>query len=267
MQRLRVLVCVLTVISVVSSAILWFRSIKNNEKPVIICSVEGDIEAKSNVTDSELLKYVTATDSHDGDLTDKIIVERKNYFITKGVTSINYAVCDSNNNVTKIEKHLKFTDYVSPRFILKNDFIVYVNSTSDFTNAIGATDVYDGDISENIKIISNSFTSAYAGEYDVNCKVTNSFGDKSEITFKAIVVDDDPEINKIKLNDYIIYTKVGEQPDFNGNIASLNGNSYDSLKINTSEYLPDEPGVYSVFYEISGLKRGRVLVVVNDGEA
>ncbi len=267
MRTLRVSICILTVISIIASAFLWFRSIQMNEKPVITCSVEGDIKAKSTVTDEELLKFVTATDGRDGDLTDSIIVERKNYFITKGVTSINYAVCDSDNNVTKIQKNLRFTDYMSPRFVLKSDFITFVNSSTDFTSIIGASDVHDGDISDNIKIISNSYSSSNAGSYDINCKVTNSFGDTSQITFKAIVVDDDPNIKKIKLRDYIIYTKVGNTPDFDDNIVSLNGNGKDNLKINTSEYLPDKPGVYSVYYEVSGSIRGRVLVVVQDEEA
>lgn len=264
MRRLRVLVSILTVISIITATFLWFRSIKMNEKPVITCSKQGDIEVKSNATDAELLKFVTATDSHDGDITDKIVVERKNYFITKGVTSINYAVCDSNNNVSKIEKHVRFTDYRSPRFTLKNDFITYYRTTSDFTNIVGAYDVYDGDISDRVKIISSNYNNAYAGEYDVNCKVTNSFGDISEISFKAIVVDDDPDVKKVKLNNYIIYTKVGEEPDFIANISSLNGNNESNININKSEFNPDKPGVYSVFYEASGLIRGRVVVVVQE---
>ena len=264
MRRLRVLVCILTVISIVAATLLWLRSIKMNEKPIITCSIAGDIEVKSDVTDTELLKFVTATDSRDGDITDKIIVERKNYFITKGVTSINYAVCDSDNNVAKIEKHVKFTDYRSPRFTLKNDFITYVRSVTDFTSIIGAEDVYDGDISDRVKIISSNYSNAYAGEYDINCKVTNSFGDTSEIDFKAIVVDDDSNVKKVKLHEYIIYTNLGEVPDFNANISSLGGNSASSVAVNTSEFNPDKPGVYSVFYEASGLTRGRVIVVVQE---
>ncbi|MBO4693312.1 MAG: hypothetical protein J5659_02815 [Clostridia bacterium] len=264
MRRLRVLVCILTVISIITATLLWFRSIKMNEKPTIRCSVEGDIEVKSNASDSELLKFVSATDSHDGDITEKIVVERKNYFITKGVTSINYAVCDSDNNVAKIEKHVKFTDYRSPVFTLKNDFITYVRTNTDLNGIVGAKDVYDGDISDRVKVISSNHSNTYAGEYDVNCKVTNSFGDTSEITFKAIVVDDNPDVKKVKLNSYIIYTKTGEEPDFSANILSHNGNNPNNIRINTSEFDPDTPGVYSVYYEIGELTRGRVIVVVEE---
>lgn len=264
MRRLRVLVCILTVVSIVAAVLLWFRSIKMNERPIIKCSVEGDIEVLSNATDEDFLKFVTATDSHDGDITDKIVVERKNYFITKGVTSINYAVCDSNNNVAKLEKHVRFTDYRSPKFTMKNDFITYVKVTSNFSSIVGATDVYDGDISDRVKIISSNYSNNYAGDYDVNCKVTNSFGDISEISFKAIVVDDDREIKKVKLNDYIIYTKIGEQPDFAANISSINENRQENVTIDTSEFNPNEPGTYSVYYKASGLIRGRVVVVVEE---
>ena len=264
MQKLRVWVCILTVISIVASVLLWFRSVKMNERPIITCSVSGDIEVPSSATDEELLKYVTATDSSDGDITDKIIVERKSYFISKGMTSINYAVCDSDNNVAKISKNVRFTDYRSPRFIFKSDFLVYARSAVNFNDIVSADDVYDGDIGDRVKIISNTYNNAYAGEYEVNCKVTNSFGDTSEISFKAIVVDDDINIKRISLKDYIIYTTVGETPDFAANISNLNGNSADSLIINTSEFKPDTPGVYSVYYEVAKMVRARVLVVVQE---
>ena len=237
-----------------------------NERPIISCSVTGDIEVKSNATDAELLKYVTARDSRDGDITNKIIVERKNYFITKGVTSINYAVCDSDNNVAKIEKHVKFTDYHSPRFTMRSDFLVYARTNIDFSNLVGAYDIYDGDISENVKIISSTYNNATAGLYDVNCKVTNSFGDTSEISFKAIVVDDDPDVKKVRLNEYIIYKNVGEDCDFRENILSLNGSAENRLTIDSSEYDPDVPGVYSVYYKISDQIRARVVVVVQEAE-
>lgn len=264
MQKLRVWVCILTVVSIVASVLLWFRSIKMNERPVITCSVEGDIEVLSSATDAELLKFVTASDSRDGDISDKIIVERKNYFVSKGITSINYAVCDSDNNVAKISKNVKFTDYRSPKFTMNSDFLVYARTAIDFSNIVGAYDVYDGDISERVKIISSTYNNAYAGEYDVNCKVTNSFGDTSDISFKAIVVDDDPNVKKVKLDKYIMYTAVGETPDFAANIKSLNGSAEANLTIDTSEFKPDVPGVYSVYYKIFDQIRGRVILVVEE---
>ena len=266
MRKLRVWICILTVVSIVASVLLWFRSIKMNERPVIHCSVEGDIEVLSNATDEELLKYVTAEDSKDGDISDKLIVERKSFFISRGITSINYAVCDSDNNVAKIEKHVRFTDYRAPRFTLKSDFLVYAQNSIDFSNIVGAQDVYDGDISNRVKIISNTYNNSYAGEYAVNCKVTNSFGDTSDISFNAIVVDDDFQIKRIKLNNYIFYTTVGETVDFEANIKSLNGSPQRRLNIDSSEFKPDKPGVYSVYYKIDDLIRARAIVVVQEAE-
>ena len=265
MRKLRILICILTVVSIVASALLWFRSVKMNVRPVINCNIEGDIEVPSSVTDRELLKYVTASDSKDGDISKNIIVERKNYFISKGLTSINYAVCDSDNNVSKIEKHVRFTDYRSPRFSLKSDFIAYVRTTVDFSNFVEAQDVYDGDITERVKIISNTYSVAYTGEYDVNCKVTNSFGDTSEISFKAIVVDDDPDVKKVKLNNYIIYTTAGDEVDFLANISdSYHLDKNRTLSIDDSELKINTPGVYSVYYLVDDLIRGRVVVVVEE---
>ena len=117
-----------------------------------------------------------------------------------------------------------------------------------------------------MKIISNTYNNAYAGEYDVNCKVTNSFGDTSEISFKAIVVDENPNSGKISLNNYIIYTDIGESPDFAANIASPSGDSYGHININTTEFDENTPGVYSVYYETANQVRARVIVVVQEAE-
>ena len=143
---------------------------------------------------------------------------------------------------------------------------MYEQVSVDFSSVVGATDVYDGDISDRVKIISNTFNNSYAGEYAVNCKVTNSFGDTSEISFNAIVVDDDPDIKRVKLNRYITYTKVGEEVDFEAHILSLNGSPQARLTIDSSEFDPNKPGVYSVYYKISDLIRARLLVVVEEAE-
>lgn len=264
MRTLRVFVSILAVISVVATVFLWARSIEMNEKPVITCSVDGDLQVKCSVTDKELLKYVTATDGRDGDITSKVVIERKKFFVSKGITTINYAVCDSDNNVTKLSKNLHFTDYHAPRFTLKNDLISYINNPIDFANSIGAYDAYDGDISDRVKIISSTYSSTVSGKYDIDCKVTNSFGDTSEIVFKAIVLDGNPDASRIRLKDYIIYTTVGEQPDFAANISDFNGNAEKQLEINTDDYNPDKAGVYSVYYEVSGRIETRVLVVVEE---
>ena len=264
MRALRTLVSVFAVISIIATVVLWFRSIKMNERPVITCSVSGDIEVECAATDEDLLKFVTAKDSKDGNLTEKIIVERKNYFISTGITTISYAVCDSDNNVTKLSKNVRFTDYHPPRFTLKSDMVFYTNTADGFSNVIGAEDVYDGDISSRVKIISSTFNISEAGEYEVDCKVTNSFGDTSEIVFGAIVIDGDEQTRKIRLNDYIIYLKKGENYDFGANILDLNGNAESQVVIDTESFKPDTPGVYSVYYKVAGKIRARVLAVVEE---
>ena len=96
--------------------------------------------------------------------------------------------------------------------------------------------------------------------------MTNSFGDTSEISFNAVVVDDDPEVKRIKLKKYITYTTVGETVDFEDNISDLNGTPENKVTIDSSEYKPNVPGVYSIYYEAYGYIRGCLLVVVEEAE-
>jgi hypothetical protein len=265
MRVFRILTVIVAAVSVTCAAALWGISIKNNDMPVITCSVDGTIEAKSDITDEELLQFVTAVDKRDGDLTDKIVVERKKYFVSKGMTVISYAVCDSDNNVVKLQKNLKFTDYEFPKLKLKSDFIIHTGDNPEMTGLVSAYDVCDGDISSRIKIITTSFNYTVAGEYDINCKVTNSYGDTTDITFKAIVTDDDYSGSKIQLSDYIIYVPKNTEIDFRQYITGIQNHRIDDITVDSSEYNPQESGVYNIYYNYSNVSKTRLVVVVEEG--
>ena len=274
MHFLRICVSVLAALSVIIVAIFTITDLSRKNQPVIKCDSGEILEVPTKISDKELLEYVTAFDEEDGDLTENIIVERQNYFLEKGLTTVNFAVCDSDNNTVKLKKKIKFSDYNSPQIKLLDDLLISTSETIDFKNVASAVDKYDGDISGKIKIISPNYNNLKPGEYDINFKVTNSFSDTCDITVKAIVTDEDYSAASIKLSDYLIYTKIGETVNFRDYIKGVVGAndqnySVSQIVIDDSEFDPEKAGTYNVFFSIKSgsntVTKTRMTVVVDGG--
>ena len=274
MHFLRVFVSVLAAISVIVMAIFTIADNSRKNPPVIKCDSGEIIEVPTKTSDKELLKYVTAFDEEDGDLTKNIIVERQNYFLEKGLTTVNFAVCDSDNNTVKLKKKIKFSDYTSPQIELLDDLIIPTQETVSFKNLTTVVDKYDGNISGKTKIISPNYNNLKAGEYDINFKVTNSFSDTCDITVKAIVTDEDYSAASIKLSKYSLYTEIGETVNFRDYISGVvgaNGQNYSvsQVIIDDSDFNPEKAGIYNVFFSVksgsSTITKTRMIVVVDGG--
>lgn len=274
MHFLRVFVSVLAAISVIVMAIFTIADNSRKNPPVIKCDSGEIIEVPTKTSDKELLKYVTAFDEEDGDLTKNIIVERQNYFLEKGLTTVNFAVCDSDNNTVKLKKKIKFSDYTSPQIELLDDLIIPTQETVSFKSLTTVVDKYDGNISGKTKIISPNYNNLKAGEYDINFKVTNSFSDTCDITVKAIVTDEDYSAASIKLSKYSLYTEIGETVNFRdyiSGIVSTNGQNYSvsQVIIDDSDFNPEKAGIYNVFFSVksgsSTITKTRMIVVVDGG--
>ena len=274
MHFLRVFVSVLAAISVIVMAIFTIADNSRKNPPVIKCDSGEIIEVPTKTSDKELLKYVTAFDEEDGDLTKNIIVERQNYFLEKGLTTVNFAVCDSDNNTVKLKKKIKFSDYTSPQIELLDDLIIQTQETVSFKSLTTVVDKYDGNISGKTKIISPNYNNLKAGEYDINFKVTNSFSDTCDITVKAIVTDEDYSAASIKLSKYSLYTEIGETVNFRdyiSGVAGANGQNYSvsQVEIDDSDFNPEKGGIYNVFFSVksgsSTITKTRMIVVVDGG--
>ena len=273
MYRLRVTVSILSVITVSLMLLFGFMDMNKRNAPTIHCKEKETISVPTDTTDAELLKFVTAKDPEDGDLTKKIVVERQFYFLEKGLTTVIFSVCDSDNNTAKLERQLRFTDYHSPEIKLNNDLIVPIKGNVIFRNSVSLIDKYDGNLTSHIKIISPSYNRLVAGKYDINFKVTNSFSDTCDITVQAIVTEEDYSAATIRLSEYLVYADKGEKIDFSKYITTvLNhfGQSYSvsNVQIDDSEYNPDKAGTYNIFYSIKSgettVTKTRLVAIVRE---
>lgn len=241
----------------------------------------GEPAIEVSVADGEdvLLTDVTAYDKTDGDVSDSVQVENISTFYGDQKRLITYVAFDSDNNVARATRELRYTDYEAPRFILEEP-MQYLPGGVNLK--VKATDCLDGNISSAIKLVESEIVSTdQPGQYPVTFQVANSAGDVS--TLRAIVEILEGPVSGapvISLSKYIDYIPVGSAFDPNSYIESVrvNGRDYDVVpgagNFNSEEIGADEeivigtdmigvnsdvntgePGTYSVTYSMS-LDRG-----------
>lgn len=271
MRILKLAVVVMAVIVAIASVKVFIANIGADIGPTIHCSVEGNIETPTATTDAELLKLVTASDEQDGDLTADIQIVRKNYFVSDKTSVITYSVCDSDNNVCTLQKNIVYTDYTSPRFSFKSDFIFQTGShVGELSSFVMAYDMFDGDVSSYVKLISAGFTSV-KGQYPINIKVSNDMGDTEEITINAIVTNSYSNNIRINLSKYLIYYDGNPNIDWKSYIDGVSGTeNYDvkDVEIDTTDLDLTKPGVRNVYFKLMDGNRvityTRIFVVVKE---
>lgn len=142
-------------------------------------------------------------------------------------------------------------------------------------------DKIDGDLSNQIKILTNSVVDLYTpGEYPVKLQVSNSAGDT--VSFQATIqvydATDRSEIPFIHLKKYLVYTKKGDKLDAASYISKVcMGGDYDSdvpgdinkSKVKIKDEVDyDTPGSYEITYSVkSGKSRTgtvRLIVIVTE---
>ncbi|HWT26852.1 MAG TPA: hypothetical protein VN131_02855, partial [Mobilitalea sp.] len=103
---------------------------KDTMGPNIIFS-NDDISVNVHATDEELLQNVTATDNKDGDVTKSLMIEKISRLTDGNKRTITYAAFDSSNHITRAQREMVYTDYVSPRFQLSEPLRYTVGDTSN----------------------------------------------------------------------------------------------------------------------------------------
>ncbi len=255
MRILRIIIVVLFLITTALFSMYYVNEKLTEDNTMPVISIEGElIEVSFETTREELLQGVTAYDEKDKDITDKIIVESVSRFIDEGVCKVTYAVCDNDNNVANATRKIKYKNYESPKFSLTQGLCFSIYETIDIAEAIRAVDCIDGDITKNIIITSEDFSSSTAGVFELEVSVANSKGDTSIINLPLVVEDRSVMAPKIELSQYLIYTKPGEEIDFQQYLVKaqdrLEKDITNDVRIETNANL-NAPGTYSVHYYVT----------------
>ena len=131
---------------------------------------------------------------------------------------------------------------------------------------LSANDVLDGDLTSSISLENSTVNYSLAGNYSIDLKVTNSYGDTSKVTLPVHIIDSDYTID-IQLSQGIIYLEKGETIDpyeWVDDIVNSEGYSIsgDYLSINDTVDNSQE-GIYEIEYTVSyNGERGKMWLTV-----
>lgn len=189
-----------------------YNATHNTERPVISCSTDY-LELSVNDPQEALLQGLTAQDTQDGDLTDRILLANKSYFLEKGVFDTEYVVFDSHQNARILTRRVCYTDYESPKFSLDEPLEFTRGQNIRYLDYITVTDLLDGDISDQITVIASDVSNYTVGTYPVLLQVTNSYGDTVQVELMVVVRGTDPKEATIELSEYMVYVNAGESFD------------------------------------------------------
>lgn len=231
------------------------KSVDNTYPKIEMRSEQIEVSVKA--TNEDLLKDVIAKDAKDGDLTNNIVVESISKFIDKKnhICNVTYVVEDSDKNVTKATRKIKFTDYEKTQFTLSQPLCFNIGSDMSVADIIGAVDDYDGDISHKVKILSSTVSNRIAGAYTVTAQVTNSLGDTSKLKTTVVIRQSNNLSPIIDLKQNIVYLKKGQKFNAQSYIKSVRdseGKSMDTdaVDVVSSSVNTDKSGYYTVEYAV-----------------
>lgn len=151
----------------------------------------------SPITIEEIKNSLTAFDAIDGDVSGSITLLNDGYTANHtviGTYTCEFQVEDSAGNISNVSVEVEVVDILKPVFSdLGIIEAVYPNvyTTEDIMNMLSASDNYDGDISNQIVLVSENYTanSSVTGEYSMEFSVSDSSGNTGSYTQTIKVVD------------------------------------------------------------------------------
>ena len=235
-------------------------------------SFQSDAELiEVSVKDSEqaLLQGLRAYDNVDGDLTGRIRVQSVSSLINETDVNVSYIVFDEASNYATYRRTVRYTDYTSPRFYLKQPMIFSIGETITFTSSVSVTDMLDGDISGRIKLEKSTVIGNTPGTYSVELSATNRMGETIYLPLTVQILDNSASRPRISLKSYLIYVKQGTTPNFRRYISGVTDPLSSSDKsisrslvfMNESGVDMETPGVYEVYYYYTGIS-GEIATVI-----
>ena len=170
--------------------------------PSLTCSSDTLDISVNDFNEETLLQGITAQDQQDGDITGHILVSGISKMVNHTVR-VTYVVFDSDHNMASLVRSVHFTDYVSPKFQLREPLSYSVDDSIALLDRLWVEDVIDGDITGSIRI-SDPAATDIADIFTIDFQVTNSMGDTVRQTL-PILRTELTQRGKIVLDTYLLY--------------------------------------------------------------
>ncbi|MBC2099240.1 DUF5011 domain-containing protein [Listeria booriae] len=192
---------------------------------------------------------ITASDTEDGDLTDRIDIESSDVDMTQaGTYAVEYSVTDSDNNTTKITRHVYVRTNDKP-VIHASDQTFKAGASFDPLAGMSASDTEDGDITANVTITANDVDANKAGTYHVTYSVTDSDDNTTTKTITITVLTNEKPV--ITAADITQKAHRSVDPMAGVTASDLeDGDLTANIKIIANDINIDVPGEYHVTYSV-----------------
>ncbi|WP_279625202.1 immunoglobulin-like domain-containing protein, partial [Listeria rocourtiae] len=208
------------------------------------------IEAKDHIMyvgdTYDPLKEVSASDLKDGDITSDVkVVENKVDNMKPGVYEVTYQITNSVGESTSKTIQVQV---LSRPIIEAKDHIMYVGDTYDPLKEVSASDLKDGDITSDVKVVENKVDNMKPGVYEVTYQITNSVGESTSKTIQVQVLSRPI----IEAKDHIMY--VGDTYDPLKEVSASDlkdGDITSDVKVVENKVDNMKPGVYEVTYQVT----------------
>ena len=208
----------------------------------------------------DVKKDVTAKDTEDGDLTDKIEVVKNDVDTTNpGTYEVVYKVTDSKGASKKKTVYVT----VNPKMeeinwipvISASDRVLTVGDVFNVMDGVSASDHEDGDITGSVVVESSNVDTNTVGSYQVTYRVTDSQGASSTKTITVIVNPKMEEINwmpAISASDKVL--TVGDVFNVMDGVSASDhedGDVTGSVVVESSNVDTNTVGSYQVTYRVT----------------
>lgn len=258
LRTIRVILSVLFVITALAFAtVVVYKYTHDDTKPPVITADSDLLEISVSATEQELKAGLKAYDNIDGDVTDRILIQRVSHLVNSTDATVTYLVFDNASNAATYQRTLRYTDYRAPRFALSQALTYNVGETITLRDRLSASDVIDGDITDSILVAESNASNTVPGYYAITVQVTNSAGDTVVLPLTVTVQNQSVTTPRILLREQLVYAEVGEKLNFNTYLLSArdpleNGTRNSAVTVNADEVDMDTPGVYEVYYYLIG---------------
>ena len=177
-------------------------SVVEKEKPII--ELKGESETVSCSSSTYVEEGYSAYDNYDGDITDKVIIERLN-------DSILYKVSDSSGNTFSITRKIISNDESAPEIKLNGNEIIYLELGSEYEDeGYSVSDNCDKEVTNTS--VNGSVNTNEVGEYKIEYNAIDSNGNKGVKTRYVYVYDKTSGKSNSESEKGIIYLTFDDGP-------------------------------------------------------
>lgn len=267
MKKLRIfsVLLLLAAAAVFGAFRIYEKGIEDHDAPVIACQTDL-ISVSVSDGEEKLLEGVTASDSREGDLTSRVVVQDISEMQEDGTRQITYAVSDSRGNVGYASRKMQYTDYSRPVFQLQRPLMFPLGSPFNVCEGLTASGSLDGDLTDKIKYtLDQTISTAVEGSYTVEYRVTDSAGNTSYLQTSLEVYDPRDYQIDVELTSYLVYTPLNTPLDVGAYYAGADWTNEVALNIET-DLDTSRPGCYYADFNVSdGTYSGknRLIIVVS----